>query len=178
MIEHIGQMPSVAAKKFKDREALFFEGQSFTFEELSNLIESFSSSLHYLGIKEKDVVTLYASNCWEWIVSYFSIARIGAVINPVNTMLTTAEIKHVVNDCNAKAIITSSDKASAMINLKKESSVNVLISFGIAPLGAESFNELIGTKSDTIKMPNIVSETLSTIGYTSGTTGHPKGAMQ
>ena len=53
MIEHIGQMPGVAAKKFKDREALFFEGQSFTFEELSNHIESFSSSLHYLGIKEK-----------------------------------------------------------------------------------------------------------------------------
>ena len=108
----------------------------------------------------------------------FSIARIGAVINPVNTMLTTAEIKHVVNDCNAKAIITSSDKASAMINLKKESNVNVLISFGIAPLGAESFNALIGSKSDTIKMPNIFPETLSTIGYTSGTTGHPKGAMQ
>ena len=178
MIEHIGQMPGVAAKKFKDREALFFEGQSFSFEVLSNLIESFSSSLHYLGIKEKDVVTLYASNCWEWIVSYFSIARIGAVINPVNTMLTMTEIKHVVNDCNAKAIITSSDKASAMINLKKESSVNVLISFGIAPLGAESFNELIEAKSDTIKMPNILPETLSTIGYTSGTTGHPKGAMQ
>jgi long-chain acyl-CoA synthetase len=93
-------------------------------------------------------------------------------------MLTTDEIKHIVNDCNAKAIITSSDKASAMINLKKESSVNVLISFGNAPLGAESFNEMIGTKSDTIKMPNILPETLSTIGYTSGTTGHPKGAMQ
>ena len=49
-------------------------------------------------------------------------------------MLTTAEIKHVINDCNAKTIITSSDKASAKINLKKESSVNVLISFGITAL--------------------------------------------
>ena len=81
MIDHIGQMPSVAAKKFKTKEALYFEGQSFTFEELSNLIEKFSSSLNSLGIKEKDVVTLYASNSWEWIVSYFSIARIGAIIN-------------------------------------------------------------------------------------------------
>ena len=62
MIDHIGQMPSVAAKKFKNKEALCFEGQSFTFEELSNFIEKFSSSLNSLGIKEKDVVTLYASN--------------------------------------------------------------------------------------------------------------------
>ena len=39
--------------------------QSFTFEELSNLIEKFSSSLNSLGIKEKDVVTLYASNSYN-----------------------------------------------------------------------------------------------------------------
>ena len=119
-------MPSVAAKKFKNKEALYFEGQSFTFEELSNLIEKFSSSLNSLGIKEKDVVTLYASNCWEWIVSYFSIARIGAIINPVNTMLTPSEIKHVVNDCKAKAIITSSDKVQAIINIKDETKIMVL----------------------------------------------------
>ena len=178
MIDHIGQMPSVAAKKFKNKEALCYEGQSFTFEELSKLIEKFSSSLNLLGIKEKDVVTLYASNSWEWIVSYFSIARIGAIINPVNTMLTPSEIKHVVNDCKAKAIITSSDKVQAIINIKHETSVNTLISFGNAPEGTESFNNLIKTENKPIKMPNIIPEDLSTIGYTSGTTGHPKGAMQ
>ena len=43
MIDHIGQMPFVAAKKFKNKEALCFEGQSFTFEELSKIIEKFSS---------------------------------------------------------------------------------------------------------------------------------------
>ena len=178
MIDHIGQMPSVAAKKFKNKQALTCDGQSFTFEELSNLIEKFSSSLHSLGIKEKDVVTLYASNSWEWIVSYFSIARIGAIINPVNTMLTPSEIKHVVNDCKAKAIITSSDKVQAIINIKHETSVNTLISFGNAPEGTESFNNLIKTENKPIQMPNIIPEDLSTIGYTSGTTGHPKGAMQ
>ena len=41
MIDHIGQMPSVAAKKFKNKEALTFDGQSFTFEELSKLIKNF-----------------------------------------------------------------------------------------------------------------------------------------
>ena len=55
MIDHIGQMPSVAAKKFKNKEALCFEGKSFTFEELSKLIEKFSSSLSSLGIKEKEL---------------------------------------------------------------------------------------------------------------------------
>ena len=155
MIDHIGQMPSNAAKKFKNKEALCFEGKSFTFEELSKLIEKFSSSLSSLGIKEKDVVTLYASNSWEWIVSYFSIARIGAIINPVNTMLTPSEIKHVVNDCKAKAIITSSDKVQSIINIKNETGVSTLISFGKAPQGAEAFNNLIEKETKPIEMPNI-----------------------
>ncbi len=86
---------------FQDKEALVFEGRSFTFNELNELIEKFAGGLHSLGIGQGEMVTLYASNSWEWIVSYFAIARIGAVINPVNTMLTPAEIEYVVKDCGA-----------------------------------------------------------------------------
>ena len=56
------------------------------------------------------------------------IARVGAVINPVNTMLTPNEIKYVVNDCKAKAIITSSEKVSQITDLKK-GQINFIISF-------------------------------------------------
>ena len=178
MIDHLGLMVSTAAKKFKDNEALVFENQSFTFNEINYLVESFSSGLYSLGIREKDVVTLYASNCWEWIVSYFSIARVGAIINPVNTMLRPAEIKYVVNDCNAKAIITSGDKASEIINLKNDSKVTSIISFGTHPKGTISFEDLISKRNKPLDFPNVSPESLSTIAYTSGTTGHPKGAMQ
>ena len=100
MLDHIGQIPAFAARTFQDREALVFEGQSFTFNDLNSLIEKTAGALHSLGIGEGEVVTLYASNSWEWIVSYFAIARIGAVINPVNTMLTPTEIEFVVKDCD------------------------------------------------------------------------------
>ena len=115
MLDHIGQIPDRAAQKFKDKEALVFEGQSFTFNDLNVLIEKTAGGLHSLGISQGDVVTLYASNSCEWIVSYFAIARIGAVINPVNTMLTPTEIEFVVKDCDARAIITSADKVVGII---------------------------------------------------------------
>ena len=114
MLDHLGQLPSFAAKKFGNKEALSFENRSFSFIEINSLVENLASNLKNLGVKEKDVITLYASNCWEWIISYFGIARVGAVINPVNTMLTPTEIKYVVNDCKAKAIITSSEKVSQL----------------------------------------------------------------
>ena len=178
MIDHIGEMPKIAAEKFGNKEALSFENHRFSFNEINDLVEKLASGLASLGIKEKEVVTLYASNSWEWIISYFSIARIGAVINPVNTMLTPEEIKYVVKDCNAKTIITSSDKASEIMNLKKNGIVNSIVSFDNPPKESIDFNELIKEKYKQLKMPKLNPDSLSTIGYTSGTTGHPKGAMQ
>ena len=143
MLDHIGQIPDHAAQKFNDKEALVFEGQSFTFNDLKELIEKTAGGLHSLGISQGDVVTLYASNSYEWVVSYFAIARIGAVINPVNTMLTPTEIEFVVKNCNARAIITSAEKVVGIMGVKENSNVSSIISFGDAPEGTISFDELI-----------------------------------
>ena len=178
MLDHIGQIPAHAARNFQDREALVFEGASYSFNELNTLIEKIAGALHGLGIGEGDVVTLYASHSWQWVVSYFAIARIGAVINPVNTMLTPVEIEFVVRDCGARAIITSADKVAGIMGVKNSSNVTSIISFGAAPSDAISFDDLISGDTAAPAMPDVAPEALSTIAYTSGTTGHPKGAMQ
>ena len=179
LMDHIGQIPAIAAEKFGDREALVFEGQSFSFNELNGLVDRAAGGLAANGIAAGDTVTLYAANSWEWIVSYYAIARLGAVINPVNTMLTPAEIEYVVKDCGAKAIIASADKTVGVMGVIKTSDVGVIISFGdeIAE-GALSFNDLLASNAPPPAAVEVSPEALSTIGYTSGTTGHPKGAMQ
>ena len=92
MPKHLGELPALAAKKFGNKEALFFDERSFSFNEINLFVEKLASNLKSLGINQNDVITLYASNSWEWIISYFGIARVGAVINPVNTMLTPTEV--------------------------------------------------------------------------------------
>ena len=89
MLDHLGQVAQAAADKFGDREALVFEERSFSYRELNTMVEAAAGGLAGLGLAKGDTITLYAANSWEWIVSYFAIARLGAVINPVNTMLTT-----------------------------------------------------------------------------------------
>jgi len=179
MLNHIGQIPAAAALKFSDNEALVFEGQTFSFNKINNLVEKTAGGLSSLGIVQGDTVTLYAENSWEWIVSYYAIARIGAIINPVNTMLTSSEIKYVVKDCGAKAIIASPEKVDAIMSVKDVSDVKNIISFGEhITSGAVSFNSLIASETPPPKPVEIDPGALSTIGYTSGTTGHPKGAMQ
>ena len=179
MLDHIGQIPAAAALKFSDKDALVFEGRTFSFNEINDLVERAAGGLSDLGISPGDMVTLYAANSWEWIVSYYAIARLGAVINPVNTMLTPKEIEYVVKDCGAKAIMASPEKVAGIMGVKAVSDVSAIISFGSEPAeGAVSFDALIAANIPAPAPIDVDPAALSTIGYTSGTTGHPKGAMQ
>ncbi len=179
MLDHIGQIPAAAAAKFSNSQALVFEERSLSFNDLNDLIERAAGGLSELGIAPGDTVTLYAANSWEWVVSYYAIARLGAVINPVNTMLTPDEIEYVVKDCGARAIIASPEKVDAIMGVKEVSNVEAIISFGsdIAE-GAVSFDALISANITAPAPVDVEPSSLSTIGYTSGTTGRPKGAMQ
>ncbi len=176
MLDSLGEVLPHAARRFGDKRALIIGERSFTFRELDQLSSALANSLVGLGIKPGDCVTLYAPNCWEWIVSYYGALKAGAVINPVNVMLTAAEVAFVTRDCGAKALIGSPEKIKPAL----EAGITGLttIVFGQQPMtGTAAFDELIEKPAAFEPVP-VKPEALSTIGYTSGTTGHPKGAMQ
>ena len=178
MFESIGQIPVEAAKKYGDKTALIVPDRILSFNELDALSNRCANALVNLGVNSGDRVTLYSSNCWEWIVSYYGSLKAGAVINPINVMLTPAEVEFVANDCGASVVIASHEKALSIQCVKEKSDVREIIAFGdeALPNGMLSFNSLLDDSSDQFKIAEIDPQSLSTIGYTSGTTGHPKGA--
>lgn len=178
MISSIGHIPAQAAKQFGDKTALVLPDRSLSFNDLEKLSNGFANALTALGIQPGDRVTLYSGNCWEWVVSYYGALKTGAVINPINVMLTPTEVEFVANDCGASIVIASHEKALSLKSVKENAQVRELIAFGDAalPVGMLSFNELLEAGSDAFQIPDIDPNSLSTIGYTSGTTGHPKGA--
>ena len=178
MIPSIGHIPAEAAKQFGDKTALVLSDRSLSFNELDKLSNCFANALMTLGIQPGDRVTLYSGNCWEWVVSYYGALKTGAVINPINVMLTPTEVEFVANDCGASIVIASYEKALSLKSVKENSQVRELIAFGddALPDGMLSFNALLAAGSDAFQIPEIEADSLSTIGYTSGTTGHPKGA--
>jgi long-chain acyl-CoA synthetase len=178
MINSIGQIPAEAAKRYGDWTALIVPGRELTFNEIEALTNRCANALVDLGVKPGDRVTLYSGNCWEWIVSYYGALKTGAVINPINVMLTPGEVEFVANDCGASVVIASHEKALSILGVKEESEVRELIAFGDdeMPEGMLSFNEILAASDEAFEVADIDSGSLSTIGYTSGTTGHPKGA--
>lgn len=176
MLETLGEIPAYAARKYGDRVALVTGGRELTFRDVDDLSARLAASLVKRGVAPGDRVTLYAPNSWEWIVSYYGALRAGAIINPVNVMLTPSEVAYVTKDCGAAALIGSPEKVEPVL-AAGVSGMNV-IAFGSQMIpGAVSFDELVA-KPVPFETVRVEATATSTIGYTSGTTGHPKGAMQ
>jgi long-chain acyl-CoA synthetase len=176
--ETIDQILPGTAARLPDKAALIFGDRTFTFRQIEGLTNQAANGLKALGIKKGDRVTVFAQNSPEWAISYHGIAKAGGVINPVNAMLTADELAYVVKDCGAKVLITTADRAKAVLNLKKEGQLKEIVILDGVPLAdTMSFSDLLAGQPDTIEAPGNRAEELSTICYTSGTTGFPKGAM-
>ena len=178
MLSSIGSIPLEASKRFGNKTALILPDRSLSYNELEALTNRCANALESLGVKSGDRVTLYSGNCWEWVVSYYGALKMGAVINPINVMLTPAEVEFVASDCGASVIIASHEKALPLQGVKDKSEVKEIIVFGdeALPAGLLSFNEILADSSDDFSIGDIDTDSRSTICYTSGTTGFPKGA--
>ena len=176
MLGTLGEVLPHAARRFGDRRALVAGERSFSFTELNALSSALAVSLAERGVGPGDRVTLYAPNSWEWIVSYYGALKTGAVINPVNVMLTPAEVAYVTADCGAKALIGSPEKIGPALEAGVAGLESIV--FGDEPIaGATPFGELIAGAEGFDPVP-LAPDALAAICYTSGTTGRPKGAMQ
>ena len=123
MINSIGAIPVGAARQYGDKTALVCPDRSLSFNELNALSNRCANALVGLGVKPGDRVTLYSGNCWEWVVSYYGALKTGAVINPINVMLTPGEVEFVANDCGASIVIASHEKALSIQGVKEKSQV-------------------------------------------------------
>jgi long-chain acyl-CoA synthetase len=179
MVATIGEILPNAARRFGDKTALLIEGRAFTFRELDALSNRVANGLIASGVSPGDRVTLYGPNCWEWLVAYYGIAKTGAVVNPINVMLTPEEVRYVIEDSGVRAVVASSDKGGPLLDMKGTANLTDMVLWGkTVPAGAKSFTDFLQRGSREFAAVGRAPGEAAAICYTSGTTGHPKGAMQ
>jgi long-chain acyl-CoA synthetase len=168
-----------AARTHADRIALIVEDRQFSFRELDSLSNRIASGLVAMGVNPGDRVSLFGPNSWEWVASYYGIAKAGAVVNPLSSMLTPEEVRYSVTDAGARAVLASTDKAGALLALKGVGNLADVVLWGEAPVeSATMLGDWLQHASADFSAPQRQPSDLAAICYTSGTTGRPKGAMQ
>ncbi|MDW8002963.1 MAG: AMP-binding protein, partial [Deltaproteobacteria bacterium] len=92
-------------RKFPQKKALIYLGQSYTFSQLKELSERFAQSLSNLGVREGDKAVLYLPNCPQWIISWLALQRLNAISVPISPIYTPQDLKYMINDSESETII-------------------------------------------------------------------------
>jgi long-chain acyl-CoA synthetase len=177
-VDTLAHILPTAAARHGHKPALICGDCAWSFGELNGLAARLANGLDGLGIRAGDRVTIYALNGWEWVVSYYALARLGAVAIPVNLLLAPDEVRYIVSDCGATAIVAAAHRIEPVLDLLHDSPLETVITIGEpSPVGTHAFEELLRASVVPLERADASPEDLAAIMYTSGTTGRPKGAM-
>lgn len=163
-------------------ERLVFEGRSFTNRELHDQSCRISTALSDLGLVTDDKVVVMMPNRPEVLIAYPAIWRAGLVAIPVLFLLEAHELRYILENSGAKAVITSIEMIDKVIEALKGVGhpVRILVAADPSelPAGALSLASLAVAADPRLGVAPRKPDDIATILYTSGTTGQPKGVMQ
>ena len=171
-----------AASRWPDRVALVFDetGEILTFSALDARVERVAAALAGCGIEHDDRVAIMLPNRVEWPLAWLAIARLGAVMVPVNTGYRTADAGFVLHHTGIRAVVTLREIVPLLLDVRADigAAFEILCVDGHADGDAFDFAALVEAHAaDAPPAVEIDSHTLVNIQYTSGTTGEPKGCM-
>ena len=174
----IGTLLRQRAIQHPDRTAVIFGEQKLSFQDLDARSHCLAHALIERGLKPGDRVILYIGNSVELIEAIAAIWKAGGVVVPVTTWLVGRELAFMVEDCQPFAMVYGPEQAEqADMALDNRAEVlRIVIGGGPGP-DVLSFEALLtsGTTRPLALLPS--TPDIAIIGYTSGTTGKPKGAM-
>jgi acyl-CoA synthetase (AMP-forming)/AMP-acid ligase II len=159
-----------------DAEALVFEGRRVTFGELDRRSDELAAGLRARGLGKGERVAILSYNSVEFFEVYFAVAKLGAVIVPINYLLRPAEVDYALRDSGATWLFADAGGLETFSGVRAEHpELNVV---ALEP-GGEGlvYEDLLDPETPAPGEGEVGPEDLFLLQYTSGTTGYPKGAM-
>lgn len=176
----LGKMLEDSAKRFEKKKAIIFNRRKIIYQELNELVNQAAHGLMELGVRKGEKVAILLTNSPEFIISYFSVLKIGGIVVPINIFLLGEEIKFILNDCEVVMLITSSKFLDLTSQIRSQiKTLRVVFLIGSVKGLDEyiSFTEVLRDRPNINPVIDISPADIAVILYTSGTTGYPKGAI-
>ena len=163
-----------------DRVALIegLGGPEVTFREWNARVNRTANYLRSLGVEKGDRVSVYASNCPEYLDLFWAAGKIGFILHNLNWRLTVHELRQVVADAEPVVLFYSDDWATPLEEMRDSfTTIRGIVAFGEPGPGDRSFGERDEMSDELGSRPELGMDDIWGIYYTGGTTGLPKGAI-
>lgn len=157
---------------------LVFDDVTLTYGAAHSQVTSLAAWLVSQGIQKGDRVALGMRNYPEWVIAYWAMQCIGAVMVSLNAWWVADELKYALTDSGAVAVIVDSERQDRLSDdlLAELGIKTVVVARGEARQGLNSWEDTTGDSQARLPDVDISPDDDATILYTSGTTGFPKGA--
>lgn len=157
-------------------------GKRHSFRDLNLYCNQVAQMLRAQGVRSGDRIAVLMMNEVEYIATYLAIAKLGAVMVPLNWRLVAGELAYILKDAETSFVIFDAefDETAKALHAQHQSDVKAWLRVGdpnTAPEFAKDFRGLAAGQSSDEPEIGAQDDDLLFIMYTSGTTGHPKGVM-
>jgi long-chain acyl-CoA synthetase len=189
--QSIYQILNLAATYFGDRPATAFLDAELTFGDLKQHADSLAAALAALGIGKGDRVGVMLPNCPQYLISFFAVTRLGAIVANINPIYTPREVELVARDSGMRALITLDALVDPIQSVLVSAQVEHIIITSLQEYGANPHppprprpgilpmaSLISGARMERLPVVHIDAEQdVAALVYTGGTTGVSKGAM-
>ncbi|WP_416306698.1 acyl-CoA ligase (AMP-forming), exosortase A system-associated [Neptunicella sp. SCSIO 80796] len=181
MVMFFHQLISSTAQSYPDKTAVIHKQQQISYVQLHEFVEQFASGLTKLGLQRSDRVAAFLPKIPEHVVSLFATSCAGGTFVPVNSVLKAPQVQHILNDCDVKILVTSSDRLKALADILEQcpSVEHIVLTDKLPaqlPTGVQChlYQDLLVEGSC---YEPLTENDMAAILYTSGSTGKPKGVV-
>ncbi|WP_088330311.1 acyl-CoA ligase (AMP-forming), exosortase A system-associated [Lacimicrobium sp. SS2-24] len=181
MVTFFHHLVSINAIRVPQKCALRFKQQDFSYLQLNHETNRFAAGIAGLGLTRHDRVGVFLPKTPGNVFSLFGTSAAGGVFVPINPVLKAPQVQHILNDCDVKILVTSSDRLKILAEVLDDCQAleHIILTDKLPEnwQGQATLHLFNALTEDTTPSPPVTDQDMAAILYTSGSTGKPKGVV-
>ncbi len=162
----------------ENKTCLYFNDETFTYGEAARMANRAGNALRELGLRQEDRVLIVLPDCPEFVWTWFGASRTGAVITMVNPLLVVADYKYYLDYTRARVAVIHESLLKTFAEAASDARyLQQVLVVGREPGDFLSFEQTVNAMPESLAPAETHRDDIAIWLFTSGSTGHPKGAV-